>query len=87
VTFTAKAGDKDLIVLLDKVEATILGHERGDLLAVLDELNTHTLAKVKTLLDTFLTRCGWLGITALGSHKNTQFRGGIQQNVATDVDG
>lgn len=50
--------DEDLVVLVGKVEATVVGHERGYLLAVLDELDTDTLAD---------SRVGLLGLdTDLG---------------------
>ena len=42
-TTLTETGDQHLIVLIDEVEATITRNETGDLLAVLDELHTHTL--------------------------------------------
>jgi hypothetical protein len=36
MTFTTESRDQNLIVLLDKIETTILGDEGGDLLSVLD---------------------------------------------------
>ena len=43
VALPAETGDQHFVVLLDKVETTVLGHEGGDLLGVLDQLNTDTL--------------------------------------------
>ena len=43
VALPAETGDQHFVVLLDKVETTVLGHEGGDLLGVLDQLDTDTL--------------------------------------------
>eukprot|EP01084_Bolivina_argentea_P127605 225631_1 len=62
---TAQTGDQDLVVLLDEVEATIVGHEGDDLLAVLDELNANALADggVRLLgLNTDLLKDDSLGV-------------------------
>lgn len=43
MTHTTETGDHDLVVLLDVVKANVPGHECGDLLAVLVELDMDTL--------------------------------------------
>jgi hypothetical protein len=44
-TATTEPGDNDFVVLVNEVHATIHGHEGGNLLAVLDELDTHALTQ------------------------------------------
>lgn len=44
VARSTKTSDQDFVVLVDVVEATVVGNEGGDLLAVLDKLNSHTLS-------------------------------------------
>ena len=69
MALTAEAGDENLVVLVDEVQATVAGHEGGDLLAVLDELNAHALTDggVGLLgLDTELLEDDALGVGAAG---------------------
>ena len=65
MTLSAESGDQDLIVLLDEVQATVLGDEGGDLLGILDQLNPHALpdGRVRLLgLDTDLLKDDALGV-------------------------
>jgi hypothetical protein len=44
VTLTTESGNKDFVVLFDEVETTVVRDEGHDLLAVIDQLDTHALA-------------------------------------------
>jgi len=63
---SSETGDQDLVVLIGEVETTVVGDESGDLLAVLDELDSDTLSdsRVRLLgLDTDLWVSGVLIIS------------------------
>lgn len=65
LTGTTETRDENFVVLVDKVETTVVGDESGDLLAVLDELDTDTLSdsRVRLLgLDTDLLENDTLGL-------------------------
>lgn len=55
VAFTTETGNQNLVVLLNVVQATVTGHECGNLLAVLDQLNPHALADGRVGLFGFNT--------------------------------
>lgn len=44
VAVATETGDQNLVVLIDEVQATVVGYEGSDFLTVLDELHTHALA-------------------------------------------
>jgi hypothetical protein len=53
VTAPAESRDQDLVILLDEVQATVLWHERGDLLGVLDQLHADAFADGRVRLLSF----------------------------------
>ena len=53
VTRSTETSDQNFIVLIDKVQATITRDESGDLLSVLDELNTNGLTDSRVRLLSF----------------------------------
>lgn len=57
-TLTTETSDEDFVVLVNKVQATVIGNEGGNLLAVLNELNTHTLADSRVGLLSFNATVG-----------------------------
>lgn len=76
LTGTTETGDEDLVVLVDEVKTTVVGDEGGDLLTVLDELDTDTLSD---------SRVGLLGLNTdllendtLGLGRTTSGRGLVE---------
>lgn len=47
---TTESGDEHFVVLVDEVEAAIVGHEGSNLLSVLDQLNTSALTNGRVRL-------------------------------------
>ena len=65
VSGTTESSNENLVVILNEGEATVTGDESGDLLSVLDELNTDALAdsRVRLLgLNTELLKHDSLGV-------------------------
>lgn len=80
LALATETGEQDLVVLVDKVQATVVGDESSDLLAVLDELDTHTLAdsRVGLLgLDTNLLKNDSLGVRRATERRRLE--GGSEQ--------
>ena len=72
VTLTSETADQHLVVLLDKVQATVIGDEGGDLLAVLDQLHTNALPD---------GRVGLLSLNADLLEDNSLWKRFVIQNV------
>jgi hypothetical protein len=73
LALATETSQEDLVVLVHEVEATVVGDESSDLLAVLDQLNTNALSD---------SRVGLLGLNtdlleddALGVGRTTEGRG------------
>lgn len=64
MTFTTESGNQDFIVFLNESQTTVVRDEGGDLLAVLDELNTDALTNSGVRLLSFNTPVG----TRLNQH-------------------
>ena len=55
MAFTTETGNQDDVILLDKVETTVLRDEGGDFLAVLGQLDTDTFTDSRVRLLSFNT--------------------------------
>lgn len=77
VTRAAEPSNEHFVVLINEVQATIIGHEGGDLLAVLDQLNSHALAHSRVglfRLNSTADQNGERGLLSESSKEPTELR-------------
>ena len=65
MAFSSKPSNQHFIILLDKVETTIVGYKGSNFLSIFDQLNTNTLSD---------SRVGLFSLNASGGRKGERER-------------
>uniref|UniRef100_A0A8D2ZNZ0 Uncharacterized protein n=1 Tax=Scophthalmus maximus TaxID=52904 RepID=A0A8D2ZNZ0_SCOMX len=82
VTFTPESRHQNLFgVYLDEVEATVIGDEGGDLLAILDELHSHTFPDGRVGLSRYSHFLQHDALGVRGSSEGVGLQGGAQMGL------